>query len=51
MSDEKVKVKRTYFITDEIDVAVKVRAAKDHVHPSDVIQTALEEYLDLKKEK
>jgi hypothetical protein len=43
------QVKRTYVISDEADVAVKIKAANDHVHPSDVVQKAIELYCGLKK--
>lgn len=43
------KIKRTYEVTDEADIAVKIKAAQDHMNPSDVIQHAIEMYCGLKK--
>lgn len=45
------QVKRTYLLSDEADVAIKIKAASDHVHPSDVVQKAVEMYCGLKEKK
>jgi hypothetical protein len=44
-------VKRTYEITDEADVAVKIKAVYEHLNPSDIVQRAIAAYCDLKGEE
>lgn len=42
-------IERHKYLTDEDDVAVKVRAAQDHVKPSDIVHKAIDQYLGLDK--
>lgn len=49
MVDIAHSIKRTYYLRDEQDVAIKVRAAHDHVKPSDVVERAIDQYLGLDK--
>jgi hypothetical protein len=43
--------KRTFWISEETDVALKVRAATDNVRFSDVAEIAFRKYLELDKDK
>jgi len=38
-------IKRTYYITDKLDMALKIRAVQDHMTYSEVVTAALERYL------
>jgi hypothetical protein len=51
MVDAKHDIKRTFYLRDDQDVAIKKRAADDHIKPSDVVQKALDTYLGLKVPK
>jgi len=44
-----VVVKRTYYFSEDLDMALKLRAVKDRVGYSDVVIAALEQYLGVKK--
>jgi hypothetical protein len=44
-------IKRTYYFTKEQDMEIKIRAARDNVKPSDVVQRAVDVYLGLDKKK
>ena len=37
-------IKRTYYITDKLDMALKIRAVQDHMTYSEVVTAALERY-------
>jgi len=39
-------VARTFHISEDVDKALKIRAAKDGVRFSTVVESALKEYLD-----
>ena len=47
MVDTKNETKRTFYLPEWMYTEVKVRAARDHVFSSDVVQKALEQYLGL----
>ena len=44
-----VVVKRTYYLNEDLDMALKLRAVKDRMGYSDVVIAALELYLGVKK--
>jgi hypothetical protein len=44
-----VVVKRTYYFSQDLDMALKLRAVKDRMGYSDVVIAALEQYLGIKK--
>jgi hypothetical protein len=44
-----VVVKRTYYLNEDLDMALKLRAVKDRMGYSDVVIAALEQYLGIKK--
>ena len=46
-----VVVKRTYYFSEDLDMALKLRAVKDRVGYSDIVIAALEQYLGVKKSK
>jgi hypothetical protein len=41
-------VKRTYYLNEDLDMALKLRAVKDRVGYSDVVIAALQQYLGVK---
>jgi len=47
----KIPVKRTYRITEQLDMALKLRAVKDRCYDSDIVVAALERYLGIKSER
>jgi hypothetical protein len=51
MVDSKNQIKRTFYIRDDQDIAIKIRAAQEHIKPSDTVQKALDAYLGLGVEK
>jgi hypothetical protein len=42
-------VKRTYYLNEDLDMALKLRAVKNRMGYSDVVIAALEQYLRVKK--
>jgi hypothetical protein len=42
-------VKRTYYLNEDLDMALKLRAVKDRMGYSDVVIAALGQYLGVKK--
>jgi hypothetical protein len=42
-------VKWTYYLNEDLDMALKLRAVKDRMGYSDLVIAALEQYLDIKK--
>lgn len=49
MVDSKNQIKRTFYIRDDQDIAIKIKAAQEHIRPSDTVQKALDAYLGLEK--
>jgi hypothetical protein len=43
--------RRTFWISEELDVALRIRAAKENLRFSDVAEVGLREYLGLEKKK
>ena len=44
-------IKRTYYLTDKLYMALKIRAVQDHMTYSEVVTAALEQYLEKKVRK
>jgi hypothetical protein len=44
-------VKRTYYLNEDLEMALKPRAVKDRMGYSGVVIAALEQYLGVKKSK
>jgi hypothetical protein len=42
-------VKRTYYLNEDLDMALKLRAVKERMGYGDVVIAALEQYLGVKK--